>query len=85
MYPCPTDDTHTHPHLSPTPPPQASLGAEDIRDEKVKVLRSMQVVKLEDMVLGQYRGRTGKGQNLPGYLDDATVPPNRSERGKGGG
>ncbi|KAK2079129.1 Glucose-6-phosphate 1-dehydrogenase 1, chloroplastic [Prototheca wickerhamii] len=54
----------------------ASLGAEDIRDEKVKVLRSMQVVKLEDMVLGQYRGRTGKGQSLPGYLDDATVPPN---------
>lgn len=45
----------------------------------------MQVVKLEDMVLGQYRGRTGKGQNLPGYLDDATVPPNRSEKGKGGG
>jgi glucose-6-phosphate 1-dehydrogenase len=49
----------------------ASLDAEDIRDEKVKVLKSMAVVGLEDVVLGQYRARGGK----PGYLDDATVPP----------
>lgn len=33
----------------------------------------MQAVKLEDVVVGQYRG---KGQ-LPGYLDDDTVPQNR--------
>ena len=32
-----------------------SLDAEDIRNEKVKVLRSMSVVKREDAVLGQYR------------------------------
>lgn len=47
-----------------------SLDAEDIRNEKVKVLRSMKVVNTEDVVVGQYRAR-GK---LPGYLDDQTVP-----------
>ncbi|KAH7622019.1 hypothetical protein Ndes2526B_g02844 [Nannochloris sp. 'desiccata'] len=52
----------------------ASLEAEDIRDEKVKVLKTMGVVKLEDVVLGQYRSRTTKGTTLPGYLDDDTVP-----------
>jgi len=47
-----------------------SLDAEDIRNEKVKVLRSMKVVAPEDVVLGQYKAR---GKN-PGYLDDQTVP-----------
>ncbi|KIZ06619.1 glucose-6-phosphate 1-dehydrogenase [Monoraphidium neglectum] len=47
-----------------------SLDAEDIRSEKVKVLRSMKVVSAEDVVVGQYRA---KG-NLPAYLDDSTVP-----------
>lgn len=54
----------------------ASLDAEDIRNEKVKVLKSMQQVRLEDVVLGQYRSRNVKGSVLPGYLDDDTVPPN---------
>lgn len=54
----------------------ASLGAEDIRDEKVKVLRSMRTITLDDMVLGQYRGRRVQGHTYPGYLDDDTVPPN---------
>lgn len=53
-----------------------SLDAEDIRNEKVKVLRSMQRVSLEDVVLGQYRQRTTKNATYPGYLDDSTVPPN---------
>lgn len=53
----------------------ASLDAEDIRNEKVKVLKSMAPLKLEDTVLGQYRSRTTKGGSLPGYLDDPTVPP----------
>ena len=52
----------------------ASLDSEDIRDEKVKVLKTMGVVKLEDVVLGQYRSRTTKGTTLPAYLDDETVP-----------
>jgi hypothetical protein len=54
---------------------QVSLDAEDIRNEKVKVLRSMKVVAPEDVVMGQYRAR-GK---LPGYLDDKTVPQGRCD------
>jgi len=51
-----------------------SLDAEDIRNEKVKVLRSMKVVSPDDVVLGQYRSRVSGGVTLPGYLDDNTVP-----------
>lgn len=51
-----------------------SLAAEDIRNEKVKVLRNMKTVTLDDVVLGQYRARTVGGVHYPGYLDDPTVP-----------
>ncbi|KAG9150644.1 hypothetical protein Leryth_008111 [Lithospermum erythrorhizon] len=51
-----------------------SLDAEDIRNEKVKVLRSMRTLKLEDIVLGQYKGDTRGGVAHPGYVDDKTVP-----------
>jgi Glucose-6-phosphate dehydrogenase, C-terminal domain len=56
---------------------QVSLDAEDIRNEKVKVLRSMKKPTLDEVVVGQYRGRTSGTVRLPGYLDDPTVPPNR--------
>lgn len=52
---------------------QVSLDAEDIRNEKVKVLRNMSPISMDDVVIGQYRGR-GKKQ---GYLDDPTVPEGR--------
>ncbi len=60
-------------------PVQVSLDAEDIRNEKVKVLRSMKQVAMSDVVVGQYRGRgsKGAGKRLPGYLDDDTVPAGR--------
>ncbi|CAN6324926.1 unnamed protein product [Urochloa humidicola] len=51
-----------------------SLDAEDIRNEKVKVLRSMRQLKLEDVVVGQYKGHTRGGRSFPGYADDPTVP-----------
>ncbi|CAL8463105.1 g2639 [Coccomyxa elongata] len=51
-----------------------SLAAEHIRNEKVKVLRSMKKLSLDDVVIGQYRGRSGGGVEKPGYLDDDTVP-----------
>ncbi|XP_062211531.1 glucose-6-phosphate 1-dehydrogenase, chloroplastic-like isoform X2 [Phragmites australis] len=51
-----------------------SLDAEDIRNEKVKVLRSMRQLKLEDVVVGQYKGHTRGGRSYPGYADDPTVP-----------
>jgi len=49
-----------------------SLSAEDVRDEKVKVLRATQAINIEDVVIGQY-GKDPEGKK-PGYLDDPTVP-----------
>ena len=61
---------------------QVSLDAEHIRNEKVKVLRSMKKLSMDDVVVGQYRGRVGKGAgNKPGYLDDDTVPEGRCMQG----
>ena len=42
---------------------------------QVKVLKSIQPMKLSDMVLGQYVGDPqGEGDQKDGYLDDPTVP-----------
>ncbi|KAF5369921.1 hypothetical protein D9758_001037 [Tetrapyrgos nigripes] len=49
-----------------------SFAAEDIRDEKVKVLRCIPPIERDDTLLGQYVSANGK----PGYLDDDTVPRN---------
>ncbi|CAG8622392.1 7499_t:CDS:2 [Funneliformis caledonium] len=49
-----------------------SLSSEDIRDEKVRVLRCIPPVKLEDTLLGQYT-KSEDGEK-PGYLEDSTVP-----------
>ncbi|KAK0574047.1 hypothetical protein LWI29_017555 [Acer saccharum] len=51
-----------------------SLDAEDIRNEKVKVLRSMRPLQLEDVVVGQYKSHTRGGVTYPAYTDDKTVP-----------
>ncbi|KAA3474753.1 glucose-6-phosphate 1-dehydrogenase, chloroplastic-like [Gossypium australe] len=53
-----------------------SLDAEDIRNEKVKVLRSMKPLELEDVIIGQYKGHNKGGRAYPGYTDDSTVPKN---------
>lgn len=53
-----------------------SLGADDIRNEKVKALRSVQSVSLNDVVVGQYVADP-KATEPPaslGYTDDPTVP-----------
>ncbi|TFK55722.1 glucose-6-phosphate 1-dehydrogenase [Heliocybe sulcata] len=49
-----------------------SFSAEDVRDEKVKVLRAIPPIERSDTLLGQYVAANGK----PGYLDDDTVPHN---------
>ena len=49
-----------------------SLDAEDVRNEKVKVLKSIPPLTLDDVILGQYT-KSADG-SLPGYLDDPTVP-----------
>lgn len=55
--------------------PPVSKSGEDIRNEKVKVLRSIPEIKMEDIVLGQYVGKEGGvGQEGLGYLQDPTVP-----------
>ncbi|VDM39727.1 unnamed protein product [Toxocara canis] len=54
----------------------ASLNAEDIRDEKVKVLKSIEPLQLDDVVLGQYvkNPNATEGEAQFGYLDDESVP-----------
>ena len=52
-----------------------SFSSEDIRDEKVKVLRYIPAIIEEETLLGQYVGAAGKdGSQKPGYKDDDTVP-----------
>lgn len=41
---------------------------------QVKVLRSMRPLKLDDVVIGQYKSQTRGGVTYPGYTDDKTVP-----------
>ncbi|KAH0628843.1 hypothetical protein JD844_010430 [Phrynosoma platyrhinos] len=54
----------------------ASTNSDDVRDEKVKVLKCISEVQPENVVLGQYVGDpSGKGEAQKGYLDDRTVPP----------
>ncbi|XP_067636759.1 glucose-6-phosphate 1-dehydrogenase isoform X2 [Eurosta solidaginis] len=54
-----------------------SCHPDDIRDEKVKVLKSIPALTLDDMVLGQYVGNpNGEGDERVGYLDDPTVKEN---------
>lgn len=49
--------------------------AEDIRDEKVKVLKCISDISMENVVIGQYVGDPdGEGEAKIGYLDDETVP-----------
>ncbi|KAM9752181.1 glucose-6-phosphate 1-dehydrogenase-like isoform 1-T1 [Menidia menidia] len=53
----------------------ASTSPDDVRDEKVKVLKCIAPAVMSDMVLGQYVGDPeGEGQSKLGYLDDPTVP-----------
>ena len=51
-----------------------SLDAEDVRNEKVKLLRSIKPIKLSDVVIGQYTSHESAGRRYPAYLDDKTVP-----------
>lgn len=54
----------------------ASCHPDDIRDEKVKVLKCIKTLTLDDVVLGQYIGdpESDNPDARLGYLDDTTVP-----------
>jgi len=51
--------------------PPVTLSAEDVRDEKVKFLRALAPISLDEVVVGQY-GVDPSGKE-PAYLDDPTV------------
>ena len=59
--------------------PPSSADADAIRDEKLKVLRSLKPFDAtsvtRDVVRGQYRAGTVDGVAVPSYLDEAKVPP----------
>ncbi len=58
--------------------PPSSNDADAIRDEKLKVLRSLKPFSRDDVardvVRGQYKAGAVDGQAVPGYLDEAKVP-----------
>jgi len=54
--------------------PPARLSGTGIRDAKVKLLRQVRQVRLEDMAIGQFTAGTHRGRDVPGYTDDPAVP-----------
>ena len=54
--------------------PPSSLHHDAVRDEKIKVLRSLRPISGDDVrshtVRGQYSGGAIKGESVPGYLDE---------------
>ncbi len=59
--------------------PPSSYDADAIRDEKLKVLRSLKPFTphsvARDVIRGQYRAGTVAGEPVPGYLQEQKVPP----------
>jgi len=58
--------------------PPNTLTANDIRDEKVKVLRALKIIRPEELdaniVRGQYGAGEISGKDLPAYHDEPNVP-----------
>ena len=58
--------------------PPSTADADAIRDEKLKVLKSLRPFTPEsvarDVVRGQYKAGTVEGKAVPGYLDEVKVP-----------
>jgi glucose-6-phosphate 1-dehydrogenase len=63
--------------------PPASLEPDSVRNEKVKVLRSLRPITSADIdkrtVRGQYAKGVGDGQTAPGYTDEAGGEASRTE------
>ncbi|NNC92593.1 MAG: glucose-6-phosphate dehydrogenase [Acidimicrobiia bacterium] len=53
--------------------PPVKLDSDSIRDEKVKVLRSIVPIAPDDVVFGQYTGGVIKDEAVPGYLEEPGV------------
>jgi glucose-6-phosphate 1-dehydrogenase len=54
--------------------PPVKLDADSIRDEKVKVLRSILPIQPADVIYGQYAGGVIESETVPGYLEEPGVP-----------
>jgi len=59
--------------------PPSTMGAEEVRNEKVKVLHSIRQLRTEDILQQTARGQYGPGvidgQQVPGYRSEAHVSP----------
>lgn len=59
--------------------PPASMEAEDLRDEKVKLLKSIRPIQKKNVSAQAYRAQytagTVHGQSVPGYLEEPGVSP----------
>lgn len=53
--------------------PPSRLDAANVAAEKVKVLRSIPPLGLEDLVIGQYRESVRGGRRFPAYVEDEAV------------
>jgi glucose-6-phosphate 1-dehydrogenase len=54
--------------------PPSGLSPNEVRDEKVKVLRALRPVATGESVTGQYRGGAVKGKIVPGYDEELGKP-----------
>ncbi len=52
-----------------------NLEADEVRNEKVKVLRSIEPIRAEDVVRGQYAPGRIDGRKVPGYREEDGVSP----------
>src|ERR1700749_4568568 len=63
--------------------PPASLAPDAVRDEKLKVLRSLRPIDARNAaqltVRGQYRAGAAEGQSVPGYLDELGSDQSKTE------
>jgi len=48
--------------------------ADAVRDEKLRVLRSIDPIPKENAVYGQYTAGMSRGEQVPGYLEESGVP-----------
>jgi glucose-6-phosphate 1-dehydrogenase len=53
----------------------ATFDANEVHNEKAKVLRSLAPIEKEDVVFGQYTGGRSGGQDVPGYQKEKGVDP----------
>jgi len=55
--------------------PPVAIEAESIRNEKIKVLRSLASIETNNVVLGQYTSGEIMGKKVPGYKEEPGVSP----------